>query len=207
MSAPERLIPDADVIRVHGNANFGSMSPRDVIADGVLKYAYGYQSGHTQLSILLEHKLIRKPKPGSYRSTLTKRGQAYLRAAWPYNQIAAALARAERAEAELAKLADPNAVHVSMLAGTVAKPSWDQIKHIYAREAERAEALLAEAVEALKGALMYFPQDTVECRGDKCREPWCVSCFGQEAAEVGLSKADTKATNARAIVAKLEAKP
>lgn len=64
--------------------------------------------------------------------------------------FSSALARAERAEAELAKLADPNAVHVSMLAGTVAKPSWDQIKHIYAREAERAEALLAEAVEAIE---------------------------------------------------------
>lgn len=66
------------------------------------------------------------------------------------DRLAATLARAERAEAELAKLADPNAVHVSMLAGTVAKPSWDQIKHIYAREAERAEALLAEAVEAIE---------------------------------------------------------
>ena len=76
------------------------------------------------------------------------KGAQYVRA----DLHTAALARAERAEAELAKLADPNAVHVSMLAGTVAKPSWDQIKHIYAREAERAEALLKEVVEAMKDA-------------------------------------------------------
>jgi hypothetical protein len=86
------LIPDADVARVHGFANFGSMTPRQVIvAEGVLKYAYGYSSGHTQLSILLEHGLVRKPKPGSYRTTLTKRGQAYFRAAWPYAEVRALL--------------------------------------------------------------------------------------------------------------------
>lgn len=89
------LIPDADVARVHGHANFGSMTPRQVIAEGVLKYAYGYTCGSTQLSILLEHRLIRKPKPGSYDSTLTLRGQAYLRAAWPYGDVVAALGEAQ----------------------------------------------------------------------------------------------------------------
>lgn len=67
------------------------MTPRQVVAEGVLKYAYGYSTGHTQLSILLEHGLIRKPKPGRYQSTLTKRGQAYLRAAWPYQHVTAAI--------------------------------------------------------------------------------------------------------------------
>lgn len=87
-----KIITDTEVIRVHGHANFGTMTPRQVIADGVLKYAYGYSGGHTQLCILLEHKLIRKPKPGSYHSTLTKKGQAYLRAAWPISEVRAALA-------------------------------------------------------------------------------------------------------------------
>lgn len=35
------------------------------------------------------------------------------------------------AEAELAKVTDPNAVHVNMLRGTIAKPSVAQIKHLY----------------------------------------------------------------------------
>lgn len=77
------LISDAEVARVHGYANFGDMTPRDVIRDGVVKYAMGYTGGHTQLSILIEHALIHKPKPGSYQSTLTKKGRAYLRAIMP----------------------------------------------------------------------------------------------------------------------------
>ena len=43
--------------------------------------------------------------------------------------------RAEAAEAEVARLqemlADPNTVHINMLRGTIAKPSVDQIRHIY----------------------------------------------------------------------------
>lgn len=77
------LISDAEITRVHGYANFGDMTPRDVIRDGVVKYAMGYTGGHTQLSILIEHALIHKPKPGSYQSTLTKKGRAYLRAIMP----------------------------------------------------------------------------------------------------------------------------
>ncbi len=76
---PEEVIPDSEIEAVHGG-NFGSMTKRGVVDEGVLKYAFGYQSGHTQLQILMEHGLIRKPKAGSYYSTLTKKGQAYLRA-------------------------------------------------------------------------------------------------------------------------------
>lgn len=60
-------------------------------------------------------------------------------------QAIESLERTEKAEAELAKLADPDAVHANMLRGTIAKPSWAQIKHLYAGEADKAEALLAEA--------------------------------------------------------------
>ena len=77
---PEDLISDAEIERVHGNANFGSMSKRRVVDEGVLKYAFGYTSGSTQLAILREHKLLRAPQPGSYASTLTKKGFRYLRA-------------------------------------------------------------------------------------------------------------------------------
>jgi hypothetical protein len=77
---PEEIIPESEIDRVHGNANFGPMPKRRVVDEGVLKYAFGYQSGYTQLQILIEHSLIRKPKPGSYKSTLTAKGQRYLRA-------------------------------------------------------------------------------------------------------------------------------
>lgn len=77
---PSLIIPDAEIERVHANANFGSMSKRGVINEGVLKYAFGYTGGHTQLCILIEHGLIRKPSPGRYDSTLTKKGLRYLRA-------------------------------------------------------------------------------------------------------------------------------
>ena len=90
MTTPEEIISDDAVTRVHGYANFGSMTPREVLADGVLKYAMGYSGGHTQLCILMEHKLIKKPKPGKCYTTLTKLGQKYLRAAHPIATLRAA---------------------------------------------------------------------------------------------------------------------
>ncbi len=91
MKTPEQIISDEAVTRVHGYANFGSQTPRQVLADGVLQYAWGYSTGHTMLCILLEHGLIRKPKPGAYYTTLTKLGQEYLRAAWPISDVRAAM--------------------------------------------------------------------------------------------------------------------
>lgn len=72
------IIPDSEVERVHANANFGSMHKRQVVDEGVLKYAAGYSSGHTQFCILREHGLIRKSM--SYKSILTVKGQDYLKA-------------------------------------------------------------------------------------------------------------------------------
>lgn len=34
-------------------------------------------------------------------------------------------------EREIGKLQNPNAVHANMLRGSIAKPSWEQIKHLY----------------------------------------------------------------------------
>lgn len=79
MSEPSSIVSDAEIERVHGHANFGSMSKRHVVNEGVLKYALGFDSGHTQLTILLEHGLLRKPRPGSYHTTLTAKGRKYLR--------------------------------------------------------------------------------------------------------------------------------
>jgi hypothetical protein len=80
MSAPEQIITDEQIIKVHAYANFGSMTPREVVNDGVRKYVVGYTGGSTQLSILREHGLITQPKPRSYRANLTEKGKSYARA-------------------------------------------------------------------------------------------------------------------------------
>lgn len=72
------IVSDAEVERVHANANFGSMGKREVVDQGVLTYCFGYTSGHTQLQILSEHHLVHKPT--GYSATLSKKGFAYLRA-------------------------------------------------------------------------------------------------------------------------------
>jgi hypothetical protein len=87
METVQDIISDEDISKVHANANFGSMSKRSVVDEGVLKYAFGYEGGHTQLQILLEHGLVKKPKPMSYKTTLTKKGQRYLRAAFPFDKV------------------------------------------------------------------------------------------------------------------------
>lgn len=76
------IITDDEIIRVHGHANFGLMSPREVVNDGVRKSAVGYHCGHTQFTILREHSLITKPRGMSYAVSLTKKGKRYARALW-----------------------------------------------------------------------------------------------------------------------------
>ena len=74
------IISDDQIEVVHGNANFGGMSKRAVVNEGVIKYAIGYTGGSTQVAILLEHGLIRKPRNHGYRSDLTEKGKEYARA-------------------------------------------------------------------------------------------------------------------------------
>ena len=52
--------------------------------------------------------------------------------------------------------------------------------------------------KALKPILRFVPQSIVECRGDKCREPWCASCYGEDAAITALDRASAEAAAARA---------
>lgn len=71
------IIGEKALKEVHGNANFGNMTPREVVNDGVVKYSMGYTGGSTQLKILREHGLI--TKPNGYRANLTEKGKLYLR--------------------------------------------------------------------------------------------------------------------------------
>lgn len=76
---PQEIISDEEIARVHAHGNFGAMSPREVVNEGVRKTAAGYHCGSTQLHILLEHGLATKPRPGSSDVSLTKKGKAYAR--------------------------------------------------------------------------------------------------------------------------------
>ena len=71
-----QIITDEEIDRIHGNANFGGMSKRDIVNLGVLKCASGYYQGHTSAQIIKEHGLIN----GKYE--LTAKGRAYLWAAF-----------------------------------------------------------------------------------------------------------------------------
>lgn len=73
------IVSDAEIERVHANANFGRMSKRHVVDEGVLKYFFGFTGGSTQIAILIEHGLIYAPKPGRMTSNLTQKGHDYLK--------------------------------------------------------------------------------------------------------------------------------
>jgi hypothetical protein len=80
---PDEIVTDEQIKAVHAYANFGSMTKRSVVNDGVLKYYLGYLCGHTQIQILSEHGLIRTRRNASYHSydrVLTQKGRAYLKA-------------------------------------------------------------------------------------------------------------------------------
>lgn len=52
-------------------------------------------------------------------------------------------------------LADPNAVHINMLRGTIARPSIEQVRHLYPEEFAALEAERDKLREALKAAKGY----------------------------------------------------
>ena len=67
-----KLITDAQIDAVWGNANFGNTPKRDVIKDSILKCAAGYHTGHTAKCIVEELGLVTK------KWSLTKKGKDYL---------------------------------------------------------------------------------------------------------------------------------
>jgi hypothetical protein len=131
------IISDDEVVRVHGYANFGSMTPREVVNDGVRKYAVGYTGGSTQVAILREHGLITQTKGAGYRANLTEKGKRYARAIYDH-------ARAQ--EAMIARLRD---ALEAMRRQFSPFPSEDTERWREEHEAcEQADAILAK----LKGA-------------------------------------------------------
>jgi len=75
MTPAEEIIPDTEIERVHGNANFGpTFTKRGVVNLAVLKCASGWYQGHTSASIAIEHGLI--TDHNDYK--LTAKGRSYL---------------------------------------------------------------------------------------------------------------------------------
>ncbi|MDP2047540.1 MAG: hypothetical protein Q8K33_01420 [Cypionkella sp.] len=161
MIAPHEIISDEEIIRVHGHANFGDMSPREVVNDGVRKYAIGYTGGHTQLCILIEHGLITKPKPGKYSSNLTQKGKRYARAVSAAQHDA--LSAHAAAEVAKARLTFPD--DVLALARRVGRGEWGQTDPKTAAEHAADMALTVEKTAAHFGQTEPQPMNGVYIDG------------------------------------------
>lgn len=81
MEKPSDIISTLEVGKKHCG-NFPSMTPREVIDEGVLKAALGYASGSTVQSILRSHGLLLMPKNDGSFAGLTRKGVRYLRAVY-----------------------------------------------------------------------------------------------------------------------------
>lgn len=94
MSEPTKaIISDDQVEQVHANANFGGgETKRAVMEGGLVSYALGYSTGHTLMTILVEHGLIQRPRVGSHKARLTEKGFRYLRAMMAGARIAEVIA-------------------------------------------------------------------------------------------------------------------
>ena len=68
----QNIIRDEELIEAFGNANFGSISKRDVVKFGLLKCVCGYYQGHTSTQIITELGLINK------EYEITAKGRQYL---------------------------------------------------------------------------------------------------------------------------------
>jgi hypothetical protein len=81
MKSVADILSNEEIDQVHANANFGTMSNRAVVDEGVTKYFCGYTSGYNQFLILCEHGLLKRHKDvHSLKGSLTKKGMDYLRA-------------------------------------------------------------------------------------------------------------------------------
>lgn len=52
-----------------------------------------------------------------------------------------------------------------------------------AQHISQQDATIARLTDAAKNALPFMATQAVGCHGDKCREQWCYSCYGEEDAD------------------------
>lgn len=67
------IVSDESLHSIFNNTNFGACSPREIVADTLLKLAGGYSTGYTALTCCRELGLI-----GKKTQKLTKAGEKYL---------------------------------------------------------------------------------------------------------------------------------
>lgn len=67
---------------------------------------------------------------------------------------------------------------------------------------DRLEAAAPDLLEALREIMPFTATAAIGCHGDKCREPWCYSCNGEEEAEEAAQKGCDAYAKARAVIAK-----
>ena len=60
-----------------------------------------------------------------------------------------------------------------------------------------------ELLEALKEIMPFTATMAIGCRGDKCREPWCYSCNGEEEAEKAAQRGYDAYAKASAAIIKV----
>ena len=66
----------------------------------------------------------------------------------------------------------------------------------------RLIAAAPDLLEALREIMQFTATAAIGCHGDKCREPWCYSCNGEEEAEEAAQKGCDAYAKARAAIAK-----
>jgi len=69
----KEIVTEGELDAVWGSADFGSLSKREVIYDGLLHCLGGYRTGHTLKEILIQLGLVYANK-----WDLTKKGREYL---------------------------------------------------------------------------------------------------------------------------------
>ena len=74
----EILISKQTLITAFANADFGSITKRDIVRYALLKVACGFRNGHTSQSIINELGLCTK------KLSLTKKGKEYLHEAFTF---------------------------------------------------------------------------------------------------------------------------
>ena len=66
----------------------------------------------------------------------------------------------------------------------------------------RLIAAAPDLLEALREIMPFTATAAIGCHGDKCREPWCYSCNGEEEAEEAAQKGCDAYHKARVAIAK-----
>ena len=75
----------------------------------------------------------------------------------------------------------------------------DAVKKLYEVTEQRDEL-----IKSLESLIDWVPSETTQCRGDKCRELYCESCFGEKTAEKTIADLQQMVIKAKEAIAKVK---